>query len=223
MPPPDIMLNPPGWPLSTGVPTLHGQASPPNWSIATVLMPRKRTSDTWHNPQQNIRSTKPRLPVDGTQTPTSSPTLTLIDIPLTHLYTDDTGRLHPRSRSGNQYLMVALHGTNAILVQPFSTKKDTHRIAAYQTIYARLKLARQAPTTHIMDNEASAAFRQAITNNNCTYQLVPPHVHRRNAAERAIRTFKDHFLAILAGLPRSFPKDRWDLLLPHAELTLNLL
>jgi hypothetical protein len=74
-----------------------------------------------------------------------------------------------------------------------------------------------------MDNEASAAFRQAITDNDCKLQLVPPHVHRCNAAERAIRTFKDHFLAILAGLPPSFPRDRWDLLIPQAELTLNLL
>ena len=41
--------------------------------------------------------------------------------------------------------------------------------------------------------------------------------------ERAIRTFKDHFLAILAGTASSFPADRWDLLLPQAELTLNLL
>eukprot|EP00804_Cyclotella_cryptica_P005045 CCRYP_017574-RA/>CCRYP_017574-RA protein AED:0.36 eAED:0.36 QI:0/0/0/1/1/1/3/0/447 len=41
--------------------------------------------------------------------------------------------------------------------------------------------------------------------------------------QRAIRTFKDHFLAILAGTAPSFPADRWDLLIPHAELTLNLL
>ena len=52
---------------------------------------------------------------------------------------------------------------------------------------------------------------------------MPPHVHQRNEAERAIRTFKDHFLAILAGVAPNFPKDRWDLLLPQAELTLNLL
>jgi hypothetical protein len=30
------------------------------------------------------------------------------------------------------------------------------------------------------------------------YQLVPPHIHRRNAAERAIRTFKNHFIAGLS-------------------------
>eukprot|EP00804_Cyclotella_cryptica_P014695 CCRYP_012698-RA/>CCRYP_012698-RA protein AED:0.35 eAED:0.35 QI:0/-1/0/1/-1/1/1/0/352 len=53
--------------------------------------------------------------------------------------------------------------------------------------------------------------------------LYPPHVHRCNAAERAIPTFKDHFLAVLAGTAPSFSADRWDLLIPHAELMLNLL
>eukprot|EP00804_Cyclotella_cryptica_P015403 CCRYP_008023-RA/>CCRYP_008023-RA protein AED:0.29 eAED:0.29 QI:0/-1/0/1/-1/1/1/0/379 len=100
---------------------------------------------------------------------------------------------------------------------------DVHRIAAYQDIHVRLCNANRKPMVHIMDNEASLAFRQAITSNGSTFQLVPPHVHRHNAAEQRIHTFKDHFLAILAGTAPSFPADRWDLLIPHAELTLNLL
>ena len=40
--------------------------------------------------------------------------------------------------------------------------------------------------------------------------------------ERTIRTFKDHFLAMLAGIDPMYPADRWDLLLPQAKLTLNL-
>jgi hypothetical protein len=45
------------------------------------------------------------------------------------------------------------------------------------------------------------------------YQLAPPHCHRRNAAERAIRTFKDP----------NFPLNLWDRILPQVEITLNLL
>jgi hypothetical protein len=48
-------------------------------------------------------------------------------------------------------------------------------------------------------------------------------MHHCNWAERAIRTFKDHFLSILAGVDASFSPYLWDLLLPQAELTLNLL
>ena len=55
------------------------------------------------------------------------------------------------------------------------------------------------------------------------YQLVPPHIHRRNAAERAIRTFKNHFSAGIATLDPKFPICEWDRLLPQAILTLNLL
>ena len=76
----------------------------------------------------------------------------------------------------------------------------------------------------ILDNEASAEYKQSIkTNWNSKYQLVPPHTHRRNETESAIRTFKAHFLSILAGVVPDFPRNLWDLLLPQAELTLNLL
>eukprot|EP00804_Cyclotella_cryptica_P007750 CCRYP_001365-RA/>CCRYP_001365-RA protein AED:0.30 eAED:0.30 QI:0/0/0/1/1/1/2/0/421 len=135
------------------------------------------------------------------QTSPASPqhNIDIFTIPLNKIFTNDTGHFHPRTRSGNQYIMIAFHAdTNAVLVRPFSNKHDVHRIATYQDIHARLCNANRKPVVHILDNEASLAFRQAITANSCTFQLVPPHVHHRNAAERAIRTFKDHFLAVLA-------------------------
>ena len=176
-------------------------------------------------PRTHIRSTRPST------TPTLAPTqqltpsaIELHELPVNQLFTDDTGRFHPRARSGNQYIMVALHtSSNAILIRPFASKHDTHRIPAYNDIFARLAAVGATPDVHIMDNECSTALQRAIAANKCKLQLVPPHVHRRNAAERAIRTFKDHFLAILAGAAPNYPADRWDLLLPHAELTLNLL
>ena len=76
----------------------------------------------------------------------------------------------------------------------------------------------------ILDNEVSAEFKKTIKNDwGATYQLVPPNVHRRNIAERAIRTFKAHFLAILAGVDPDLPKYMWDNLLVQTELTINLL
>ena len=55
------------------------------------------------------------------------------------------------------------------------------------------------------------------------YQLVPPHIDQRNASERAIRTFKNHFIAGLARTDTNFPLLNWCCLLPQVELTLNLL
>ena len=54
-----------------------------------------------------------------------------------------------------------------------------------------------------------------------TFQLVPPNMHRRNAAERAIRTFKSHFLSGLATCDPDFPVTEWDRLIPQAEMSLN--
>ncbi len=48
-------------------------------------------------------------------------------------------------------------------------------------------------------------------------------MHRHNAARRAIWTWKAHFLAILSSIAPDFPRHIWDLLIPQAELTLNLL
>ena len=55
------------------------------------------------------------------------------------------------------------------------------------------------------------------------YQISPPDMHRRNSDERDILTFKVHFVSILAGVASNFPSHLWDILLPQAKLTLNLL
>jgi hypothetical protein len=79
------------------------------------------------------------------------------------------------------------------------------------------------PKLQTLDNEASAALKNFFTANDVEYQLVPPHCHRRNAAERAIRNLKEQFMAGLSLVDPTFPLHLWDRLLPQAEITLNLL
>ena len=74
-----------------------------------------------------------------------------------------------------------------------------------------------------MDNEDSTDLKTSLHKNNIQYQLVLPHIHRRNSAERAIRTFKTHLLAYLAGADPEFPVSEWGRLLPQIQITLNLL
>ncbi len=53
--------------------------------------------------------------------------------------------------------------------------------------------------------------------------LVEPHNHCINAAERAIQTFKDHFVSALATTDSNFPLQLWDRLAPQVKNTLNML
>jgi len=145
--------------------------------------------------------------------------------PLSKLFADDTGCFPVRARSGNQYVMIAFHADgNLVLQQAFKSKSDQHRTAAYNAIMTRLAARGLSVDLQILDNEASSAYKEAITFKwNATFQLVPPDMHRHNRADWTIRTFKDHFLAILSGIDAAFPPYLWDLLLPQAELTLILL
>ena len=54
-------------------------------------------------------------------------------------------------------------------------------------------------------------------------QLIVPHNHRVNAAERAIQTFKDVFIAALATTDVNFPLQLWDELKLQVQTCLNLM
>ena len=80
------------------------------------------------------------------------------------------------------------------------------------------------PIPHIIpDNESPTLLTQFFQSLPVPpkVQFVPPNNHRANPAERSIRTFKNHFISLLASVHIHFPPDLWDLPLPHAELTLN--
>jgi hypothetical protein len=62
-----------------------------------------------------------------------------------------------------------------------------------------------------------------MTDKTIDFQLVPPQVHRHNAAERCICTFQNHFIAGLCSMDPNFPIHLWDRLLPHTKITLSLL
>jgi hypothetical protein len=55
------------------------------------------------------------------------------------------------------------------------------------------------------------------------WQLTPTGIHRRNAAERGIHTFKNHLQAGLASTDDNFPLHLWCRLVQQVQLTLNLL
>jgi hypothetical protein len=92
-------------------------------------------------------------------------------------------------------------------------------VEAYDSAHQELTVKGFKPKLQTLDNEASAALKNFFTINNIANQLVRLHCHRRNAVERAIRTFKEHFVAGLSSVDPSFPWYLWDRLLPQAEIT----
>jgi hypothetical protein len=54
---------------------------------------------------------------------------------------------------------------------------------------------------HKMDNETSKDIKKFIKANNTTLQNTPPDINCTNSAKRAIRTWKNHFIAGIASLP----------------------
>ena len=140
-------------------------------------------------------------------------------------YSDDMGRFPVCSRNSNYFIMLAYHvECNVILVKPFQSRHDRHRLAAADRIMTRFDKNGHAVDLLILDNECSAAYKLQIEEKwNATFQLVPPDMHRRNITERMIQTFKSHFLSIIAGVSAIFPKFLWDKLLLQTGTTLNLI
>jgi hypothetical protein len=137
--------------------------------------------------------------------------------------TDLTGQFPVTSGLGHRYILVCyVYDCNAILTAPMLNKSEAEHLRAFNLLHTHLVDRGFLPKHQRLDNEASAGFKSNLCQKGIDFQLVPPHNHRRNATERAIQTFKNHFVAILCGTDKLFPLHLWCRLLPQATATLNL-
>jgi hypothetical protein len=178
--------------------------------------------------RQNIRSTS-KAPLEKQQPPdtdlgTKTHLVYAVVVNQGQLYTDLTGRFPVRSSKGNSYVMVCyIYDCNYIKVVPMKSRYASEWVKAYDSIHQELTVKGLKPKLQTLNNEASTALKNFFTVNDIAYQVVPTHCHRRNAAERAIRTFKEHFLAGLSSVEPSFSMHLWDRLLSQSEITLKIL
>ena len=137
-------------------------------------------------------------------------------------YLDLTGAFPIKSARGKQYFLVVYdHDSNGILAETLKTKYAAEIKKAWENIHKDLSTSGASPNLYIMDNEASTDLKSAMTKYKVDYQLVPPSMHRRNAAEKAIRTYKNHFITGLTLLDPDFPMQQWDRLVCQSLITLN--
>ena len=99
-------------------------------------------------------------------------------------------------------LILYAYDTNAIFVESTKTRSDTDMFYAYYVLYYTLKNAGHAPKLNIMDNEAPSALKILFQKGITVGQLAPPQIQRRKTEERAIHTFKNHFVAGLASVDK---------------------
>jgi hypothetical protein len=150
----------------------------------------------------------------------------IIDVrsPEGQIYSDQTGRLPVASIHGNNYIFVLYdYDSNHIFAEPIKSRHAKPIMDAYKRVHARLVQAGLRPQLQRLDNECSDILKEFMREQQVDFQLAPPGIHRCNAAERAIQTFKDHFIAGLCSVDKDFPMHLWDALVAQAVLTLNLL
>jgi hypothetical protein len=90
-------------------------------------------------------------------------------------------------------MVCYVYDCNYVKFIPMKSRSASEWVKAYDTIHQELTVKGFKPKLQTLDNEASAALKNFFTANDVDYQLVPTHCHRRNAAECAIRNFKEHF------------------------------
>jgi hypothetical protein len=104
------------------------------------------------------------------------------------IYTGQTGRSPVVSSKCNEYIMILYdYDSNAILVQPIKDRTSPELLRAFQVMEQELVARGLKPKLMKLDNEASKLLKTYLHQQNITFQLVPPYIHRRNEAERAIR------------------------------------
>jgi hypothetical protein len=140
------------------------------------------------------------------------------------IYVDFTGKFPIRSMDGMTAIFILYDWTtNAILATPVKDGKEETTIATFEEKIQYLTKRGFKPVLNIIDNVASKAIQAHLEANNIKIQLVEPHNHRVNAAERAIQTFKNHMIAGLSTCDSQFPSLLWDRLVPQAQDSLNML
>jgi hypothetical protein len=141
-------------------------------------------------------------------------------IPLSQFNDSDaTGRFPVQSRTGSAYILVSVLD-NYIHLEPLQGRSSSSYATAFTKVFAFFRSKRRLFKVQRMDNEISTSV-EALTRKHWRYRICTPHNHRTLKSERAIRTAKNHIIAMQASCDPRFPLDIWDSIIPQAELTLN--
>ena len=140
-------------------------------------------------------------------------------------YADAAGAFPVRSNSGALYQIIYYHeDSNIIHIETTKSRSGSDLLAALQRAIKFFKDQGAHPLKIVrMDNEISASMETWLDDSVIKLELTPVAQHQTNRAERAIRTWKGHFIATMAGIDPECPLSLWEEFVAQAELTLNLM
>jgi hypothetical protein len=114
-------------------------------------------------------------------------------------HSDTTGALPVSGRKGANYQCIFYHeDSNVIHIETSKSRSGTDLLAALQRAVKFFSDNGAAPLLVRMDNECATATKEWLKKAPIKLELTPVAQHRTNKAERAISTWKDHFIAVLA-------------------------
>jgi hypothetical protein len=180
-----------------------------------------------HGQRQGVQSTKVAEPTGDT--PTTLPHQKKNNILITEhkvkslMYADQTGLFSAVLSLGNNVMILHHVDSNSSWLEAMQNQLGGKLILARALALARMQCCGLIPKHQILNNQASVQYKAAIKASSMTYELVPPQEHQHNMAEKAIQTFKDHFVEVLSGCAPSMPIQLWCQLLPQVKWQLLLL
>jgi virulence-associated protein VapD len=76
-------------------------------------------------------------------------------------------------------MLCYIYDCNYIKVAPMKSRYTSEWVKAYDRIHQELTVKGFKPKLQTLNNEATTDLKSFFSIDNITYQLVPPHCHRR--------------------------------------------
>jgi hypothetical protein len=137
------------------------------------------------------------------------------------VYFDATGRFPFQSEEGYEYMLVSVY-KNYIHVEPMVDRRAPSYVTAYRSTINFFRSKGHIISVSRLDNESSIILENFFNEEvKIEFNFIAAGNHRANKAERAIQSWKNHFIAGIATVDPDFPMTQWSKFLLQAELTLN--
>jgi hypothetical protein len=125
------------------------------------------------------------------------------------IYFDATGKFPFTSYDGATYVLICVF-KNYIHAETMPDRTAPSYVKAYRSAFDFFKNLGHVFLIARLDNETSALLEQFLNiEAKVTHEFISTGSHRANKAERAIQSWKNHFVAGISSVDKDFPMYRW--------------